>query len=343
ALRCVGLIRDVTDAKRAHERLLHDAVHDSLTGLPNRELMLDRLGVAVMRAKQKDAVRPSIFFIDIDKFKSVNVSFGLVVGDSLLLTVARRLQSHLSAQDTLARVGGDQFAILLLSEQTPQELASLAERVRRSLRAPIKIAGQEIVLTGSLGIAVYDGGEASHLDLYKEAEIAMYRAKRGGSDRVEIFRPEMRADRDDRVAIESDLRKALAKNQIRVLYQPIIYLPTEELAGFEALVRWEHPKRGMMNPADFIPVAEESDLIVRLGSHVLLKAAQEAARWQRELPRDENPLFVSVNVSSRQIFRQNLIQEIRHILGRNIVPKGTLRLEITESLVMENPEQATEI
>ncbi len=343
ALRCVGLIRDVTDAKRAHERLLHDAVHDSLTGLPNRELMLDRLGVAVMRAKLKDSVRPSIFFIDIDKFKSVNVSFGLVVGDSLLLTVARRLQSHLGVQDTLARVGGDQFAILLLSEQSPQELASMAERVRRSLRAPIKIAGQEIVLTGSLGIAVYDGSEAGHLDLYKEAEIAMYRAKRGGADRIEIFRPEMRADRDDRVALESDLRKALAKNQIRVLYQPIIYLPTEELAGFEALVRWEHPKHGLMNPIDFVPLAEESDLIVRLGSHVLLRAAHEAARWQRELPREEDPLFVSVNVSSRQIFRQNLIQEIRHILGRNIVPKGSLRLEITESLVMENPEQATEI
>jgi len=343
ALRCVGLIRDVTDAKRAHERLLHDAVHDSLTGLPNRELMLDRLNVAVMRAKSREGARPSVFCIDIDKFKSVNVSFGLVVGDSLLLTVARRLQSHLGAHDTLARVAGDRFAIVLVAEHAPHDLAALAERVRRSLRAPIKIAGQEIVLTGSLGIAVYDGGEGGHLDLYKEAEIAMYRAKRGGSDRVEIFRPEMRADRDDRVAVESDLRKALVKNQIRVLYQPIIYLPTEELAGFEALVRWDHPKRGMMNPADFIPVAEESDLIVRLGSHVLMKAAQEAARWQRELPRDEDPLFVSVNISSRQIFRQNLVQEIRHILSRNIVPKGTLRLEITESLVMENPEQATEI
>jgi diguanylate cyclase (GGDEF)-like protein len=318
-------------------------VHDSLTGLPNRELLLDRLGVAVMRARGKEGPRPCILFIDIDKFKSVNVSFGLVVGDSLLLTVARRLQSHLGPQDTLARVGGDQFAILLVAEHKPQDLAALAERVRRSLRAPIKIAGQEIVLTGSLGIAVYDGGEASHLDLYKEAEVAMYRAKRGGADRIEIFRPEMRADRDDRVALESDLRKALAKNQIRVLYQPIVYLPTEELAGFEALVRWEHPKRGLMNPVDFVPLAEESDLIVRLGSHVLLRAAHEAARWQRELPREEHPLFVSVNISSRQIFRQNLIQEIRHILGRNIVPKGSLRLEITESLVMENPEQATEI
>ncbi|HWK38612.1 MAG TPA: EAL domain-containing protein, partial [Hyphomicrobium sp.] len=295
------------------------------------------------RAKSEAGVRPSVIFIDIDKFKSVNVSFGLVVGDSLLLTVARRLQSHLGPNDTLARVGGDRFAILLISEQSPQDLAGLAERVRRSLRAPIKIAGQEIVLTGSIGIAVYDGQTPSHLDLYKEAEIAMYRAKRGGADRIEIFRPEMRSDRDDRVALESDLRKALAKNQIKVFYQPIIYLPTEELAGFEALVRWEHPKRGLMSPDDFIPIAEQSDLIVRLGSHVLLRAAHEAARWQRELPREERPLFVSVNISSRQIFRQNLIQEIRHILGRNIVPKGSLRLEITESLVMENPEQATEI
>jgi len=343
SLRCVGLMRDVTDSKRAHERLLHDAVHDSLTNLPNRELLFDRLGVAVKRAKSEEKIRPSLFLIDIDKFKSVNVSLGLVVGDSLLLTVARRLQRHLGEQDTLARVGGDQFAILLVAQQSPSVLASLAERVRRSLRAPIKISGQEIVLTGSVGLAVYDGEERNHLDLYKEAEIAMYRAKRGGADRIEIFRAEMRGDRDDRVILESDLRKALAKNQIKVLYQPIVYLPTEELAGFEALVRWEHPKQGLMNPTDFIPVAEESDLIVRLGSYVLLRAAHEAARWQRELPRDENALFVSVNISSRQMFRQNLIQEIRHILGRNIVPKGSLRLEITESLVMENPEQATEI
>ena len=343
AVRCVGLMRDITDAKRAQERLLHDAVHDSLTGLPNRELFLDRLGVAMQRAKTEAQVRPTLLFIDLDKFKSVNNSFGLVVGDSLLLTIARRLQRHLGAQDTLARVGGDQFAVLFLSEQDPRELASLAERVRRSLRSPIKIAGQEIVLTGSLGIAVFDGEEESHHDLLKEAEIAMYRAKRGGADRIEIFRPELRGEKDDRVAIESDLRKAIEKSQLKVLYQPIIYLPTEDIAGFEALVRWEHPKHGTMNPSMFVPVAEESDLIVKLGSYVLTAAAQEAARWHKELPRPEQPLFVSVNVSSRQLFRQDLIQEIRHILGRQIVPKGALRLEVTESLVMENPEQATEI
>lgn len=343
SVRCVGLMRDVTDAKRAHERLMHDAVHDSITGLPNRELFLDRLGVAVQRAKTESAIRPTVILLDIDKFKSVNNMFGLLVGDSLLLTVARRLQRHLGSQDTLARVGGDQFALLVTANQEAADLASLAERVRRSLRSPIRIANQEIVLTGSLGIAVYDGEEASHADLLKEAEMAMYRAKRGGADRVEIFRTEMRGERDDRVQVESDLRQALERGELKVLYQPIVYLPTEELAGFEALVRWEHPQHGMMNPAEFVPVAEESDLIVKLGSYVLQRAAREVMRWQKELPRSELALFVSVNVSSRQLFRQDLIQEIRHILGKQMVPKGSLRLEVTESLVMENPERASEI
>jgi diguanylate cyclase (GGDEF)-like protein len=343
SLRCVGLMRDVTETRRAHERLMHDAVHDTLTGLPNRQLFLDRLDVACARAKSERAVRPTVLFIDVDKFKSVNSTFGLIVGDSLLLTTARRLSRHLNPGDTLARVSGDQFAMLLLAEQDPRGLAMLAERVRQSVRAPIKIAGQDIVLTVSVGIAVYDAAAAPSHDLLKEAEIAMYRAKRGGADRVELFRAEMRADPDDRIAIESELRAALEKQQLRVLYQPIIYLPTEELAGFEALVRWEHPRYGMLNPDEFIPVAEESDLIVRLGSFVLTRAAQDAARWQKDLPRPDEPLFVSVNVSSRQLFRQDLIQEIRHILGRALVPPGSLRLEVTESLVMDNPEQAIEI
>jgi len=343
ALRCVGLMRDVTEAKRAQDRLMHDAVHDSLTGLPNRELFLDRLGVAVMRAKSEPQVRPTVYFIDIDKFKNVNVALGLIVGDSILLTVARRLMRHLGPQDTLARIGGDQFALLLVAEQDPRELALLAERLRRSLRSPIKIAGKEISLTTSTGIAVMSGGEVSAHDLLKEAEIAMYRAKRGGPDRVEIFRPEMRKEPDERLTMESDLRRALERNQIRILFQPIIYLPTEELAGFEALVRWEHPKLGLLSPMEFVPVAEESDLIVKLGSHVLVRAAQEAAKWQKELPRGENPLFVSVNISSRQLFRQDLVQEIRHILGRALVPPGSLRLEITESVAMENPEQAVHV
>jgi diguanylate cyclase (GGDEF)-like protein len=284
-----------------------------------------------------------VISINIDKFKSMNSSFGLVLGDSLLLTIARRLQRHLGPNDTLARIGGDQFAILVPAEQPAQELAAHAERIRRSLRSPIKIAAQEIVLTGSLGVAVYDGTEAKCEELLKKAEIAMYRAKRGGADRIEVFGRQMRADLDERVALESDLRKALEKNQLRVLYQPIVYLPTEELAGFEAVIRWDHPQLGVINPSAFVSIAEDSDLVVKLGSHVLMRAARDAARWQKEHPRADAPLFVSVNVASRQLFRQDLIQEIRHILGRNVVPKGSLKLEVSEQLAMENPEQATEI
>ena len=344
ALRCVGLLRDVTESKRAHERLVHDAVHDNLTNLPNRSLFLDRLSNTILRAGKDESVRPAVLFIDLDKFKSVNSSFGLLVGDSLLLTVARRLQRHLQPEDTLARVGGDQFAMIVLGEEDADGLAGLAERLRRSLRSPIKIAGQDIVLTGSMGIAVYDSETKNETELLKNAEIAMYRAKRAGSDHIELFRSEMRADRDDRVEIESDLRKALEKNQFKIHYQPIYTLSTEELAGFEALIRWEHPKYGMMNPTRFVPIAEESDLIVKIGSHVLLQAARDAARWHKVLTtRDDTPLFVSVNVSSKQLFRQDLVQEIRHILGQNIVPRGALKLEVTESLVMENPEQAVEI
>lgn len=342
-LRCVGLIRDITNAKRAYERLLHDAVHCSLTGLPNRELYLDRLRTAVARAKTESNVKPAVLFIDLDKFKSVNSTFGMVRGDSMLLTVARRLQRHLGPLDTVARVGGDQFAMLFLSEEDGRNLSALAERVRRSLRAPIPLANQEIVLTGSIGTALWDNTSVGDGELLKEAEIAMYRAKRAGADRVVSFEPAMRRDRDERIQIESDLRKALDRNQLKVLYQPIVYLPTKELAGFEALVRWEHPKLGLLNPVSFVPVAEESDLIIKLGTTVLLKAAHDAARWQSELPRSERPLFVSVNVSSRQIFKPESVQEIRHVLGRNIVPKGCLRLEVTETLVMENPEQSAEV
>lgn len=343
SLRCVGLVRDVTDAKRGQERLLHDAVHDSLTGLPNRQLFLDRLGVALRRARDEPAVRPTVLLLDLDKFKSVNSSFGLVVGDSLLLTVARRLARSLAPQDTLARIGGDQFGILILSDHDPRDLAMIAERVRRSLRSPIKIAGQDIVLTGSVGIAVFDLSQETEADLLREAETAMYRAKRAGTDRIEIFTPQMRGEKDERIAIESELRRAIDQRQLKILYQPIVGLSTENIQGFEALVRWEHPRLGLLSPGEFIPVAEETDLIARLGSFVLARAVEDLVRWHKEHPRPDRPLFVSVNLSSRQLLRPELVPEIRNLLGRAVLPRGALRLEITESLVMENPEHATHV
>ena len=251
ALRCIGLMNDITNAKRGQERLMHDAVHDSLTGLPNRELFFDRLSYAVTRAREEGANSPTVMFIDIDRFKNVNSSFGMGVGDTMLLTVSRRLSRHLRPQDTLARVGGDQFAIALVAETEPQQIAMLAERVRRALRSAMKISGEEIILTSSIGIAIYDGKQKTHDELFREAEIAMYRAKSTGTDRIEIFKPEMRGERDDRLALESDLRRAIERKQLTILFQPIMRLARNELVGFEALMRWNHPKIGPVNPSEF--------------------------------------------------------------------------------------------
>jgi diguanylate cyclase (GGDEF)-like protein len=304
---------------------------------------MDRLDGAITRAAEGQANRPTILFIDIDRFKNVNKSFGLVIGDSMLLTLGRRLSRHLNPQDTLARLGGDQFAILLISDSDPHHVATLAERVRRALRTPMKISTKEIILTASIGIVVHDGSQTNAQEMLRDGELAMLRAKRRGADRIEIFNPAMRTEEENRLPLESELRMALQRQQISVLYQPITRLASNQLAGFEALMRWDHPTRGRLSPRDFIPLAEESGLIVELGSYVLSQALDEAATWHRVLPRDRDPLFVSVNVSSRQLFRQDMVQEIRLLLAREQVARGTLKLEVTESLVMENPERAVEI
>ena len=342
-IRCVGLMRDITNLKRSHERLMHDAVHDNLTGLPNRELFMDRLQGAITRAREGQLNRPTVMFINIDRFKNINKSFGLAAGDSMLLTLGRRLSRHLNPQDTLARLGGDQFAILMISETDPRQVATLAERVRRALRTPMKIGGKEIVLTASIGIVVDDGVQAMAQDLLREGEIAMLRAKRAGADRIEIFTAAMRGEDESKLPLEGELKKALERRQISILYQPITRLASNQLAGFEALMHWDHPTRGQLSPDEFVPIAEEAGLIGELGSYVLCQALEEARNWHKVLPRERDPLFVSVNVSSRQLFRQDLVQEIRLILAKEAVPKGTLKLEIGESLVMENPERAVEI
>ncbi|MGI9407957.1 MAG: EAL domain-containing protein, partial [Hyphomicrobiaceae bacterium] len=195
----------------------------------------------------------------------------------------------------------------------------------------------------SIGIAVYDGYQDTAQDLLRESEVAMYRAKRAGTDRIELFKAAMRGEKDERVALESDLRRALERDEIRIYYQPIVRLSTSELAGFEALIRWDHPQMGQLDPSEFVPIAEDSDLINSLGKHVLQQAVRDASIWQKRLPRTVDPLFVSVNISSRELLRQNLAQEVRSILRQELIEDGCLRLEVTESLVMENPERAAEI
>ncbi|WP_391527461.1 EAL domain-containing protein [Phreatobacter aquaticus] len=341
-VRLVGTLADVTEYKIAEERLLHDAVHDNLTGLPNRELFLDRLDAALMQARTDEARRPTVLVFDIDRFKQVNDSVGISVGDSILLTVSRRLARLLKPQDTLARLNGDQFGIILVSERALDRITAFAETIRKTLRAPITFGDREIFLTGSLGIALGDGSQQKREDLLKDAELAAYYAKRLGGDRIEVFKQALRAQKTDRLAMESDLRRALERSEIALVYQPVVRLADRTLAGFEALVRWDHPRLGRLPPAEFIAIAEETGLIVELGLFVLDRAARQLYQWQQLMPLDP-PLFTAVNVSSRQLLRHDLLQDIKGVLARAPVARGSLKIELTESLVMENPEYAAQM
>ena len=341
-VRLVGTISDVTEFKTAEERLLHDAVHDNLTGLPNRELFLDRLKAVLGLAKSDAALRPTVLVIDLDRFKQVNDSVGMAVGDSILLTLARRLGRLIKPQDTLARLAGDQFGMILLSERDSARITAFAETIRKTLRAPITFRDREIFLTTSIGMALGGGGPEHAEDVLKDAELAMFHAKRTGGDRIDVFKDAMRARKSDRLSVESDLRRALERDEIAIIYQPIVRLEDRAVAGFEALARWNHPRLGRLSPAEFIHIAEETGLIVELGLFILDRTARQLSTWQRTA-RHRDPLFASVNVSSRQLLRHDLIQDLRTVLARAPLTRGSLKLELTESTVMENPEQAAQI
>ena len=341
-VRCIGTMMDITENKTAEERLLHDAVHDNLTGLPNRALFLDRLEAALGFARLDETMRPAVILLDIDRFKQINLSAGVSIGDSILLTIARRLSRLLKPQDTLARLSGDQYGIILLSEREPERITAFADTIRKTLRTPITFANREIFLTASIGLALIDADHGRREEVLKDAELAMQVAKRTGGDRIEVFRPALRTQKTDRLGLESDLRRALERDEITILYQPIVRLEDRTVAGFEALARWNHPKLGKLAPAEFIPIAEETGLIIDLGLFVMDRAARQLGSWQRVLRLDP-PVFVSVNVSSRQLLRHDLIQDIKGVLARNVVIPDTLKLELTESLVMENPEYAAQM
>ncbi|GJE61835.1 EAL domain-containing protein [Methylobacterium trifolii] len=342
-IRVVGTIADVTESKTAEERLLHDAVHDSLTGLPNRELFGDRLDAAIAFASQDARLKPTVIVLDIDRFKGINDAIGLSAGDSILLTLSRRLGRLLRPQDTLARVAGDEFAVILVSERDPDRILSFAEMIRRAIATPITYADREIFLTVSIGLALHEAGAAAKREeVFKNAETAMIQAKRSGGDRIEVFRADMRNDRSERLMLEGDLRRSLERNEIRVLFQPVVRLEDRTVAGFEAVLRWDHPKLGRIPPATFMPVAEECGFVVNLGIFALERTALELASWQRALE-VEPPIFASVNLSSRQLLRHDLLHDVKTVLARSGVLPGSLKLELSESLVMENPEYAAQM
>ena len=340
-VRVVGTLADVSESKTAEERLLHDAVHDNLTGLPNRELFFDRLDAAITQGA--NGARPAVVTLDLDRFKHVNEQVGPSVGDSILLTLSRRLGRLLRPQDTMARIGGDQFAFIILSEQQSDAVLTLADTLRRTLATPISFGDHEVALTCSAGVALFEAGsQAKRETMLADAEIAMTHAKRAGGDRVEVFRPTMRAVRSERATLETDLRRALDRGEIAVHFQPIVRLEDRTIAGFEALLRWQHPRLGLVPPSEFIPVAEQTGLIVDLGLFALDRTARELSAWQSALD-VYPPIYASVNVSSRQLLRHDLIGDVKAVLTRSGVLRDSLKLELTESLVMENPEYAAKM
>ena len=342
-VRVIGTLADVTEARNAEERLLHNAVHDNLTGLAHRELFFDRLGAALRGAADNAQSRPAIIVIDFDRFRQINDMAGVATGDSILLTAARRLARQLRPQDSVARISSDLFAIIVMSESDSGQIVALADAVRRALATPVTFNEHEIALTVSIGIALFDPQlHPQPDDMLKDAEIALSHAKRGGGNRIEVFRPTMRTLRSDRMTLEADLRRAIERNEIKAYFQPIVRLEDRTIAGFEALLRWDHPRLGRLNPNDFIPLAEETGLIIDLGNFALDRAARELAAWQQALDVDP-PIFVSVNVSSRQLLRHDLLNDVKSVLTRAGVKRGSLKLELTESLVMENPELAAQM
>lgn len=331
-------IRDVTDRLALEEQLRHQAFHDALTGLANRALLVDRIEHAVTRAENGEA-SIALLCIDLDDFRTVNDSIDHAAGDHVLVTVAERLRSTSRRTDTVARLGGDEFAVLL--EETPGEegAKSVASEIMEILRQPVDVNGQEVFISASVGIAVGAPSDENGDGVVRNAELAMYLAKRKGKNRYECYEPSMLTGAVERFELTADLQKALENDEFALYYQPIMSLETNGVAGVEALIRWEHPKRGLVSPADFIPLTEETGLIVPIGRWVLMEACRQAKQWHDELP-DTPPVYVSVNVSVRQLEDPKLVSDIATALSESGLDPRFLTVEITESVLMEDAAES---
>jgi len=337
-IRCIGTLVDVTDAKTTEERLLHDAVHDNLTGLPNRELCVDRVEVALTRAHVEGASRPIVVALGLDGFHAVNDSYGPSIGDSALLTVARRLQRLMKPLDTLARTGGDQFAMIILSERDPGQVAALADEVRRQIRAAITFGEHEISLTCSIGIATAEPGSRSARDLLRDAELAMVHAKRLGGDRTATFTPVLRRLAGELASLESDLGRAIAANEIRLEYTPVHRLSDRGIAGFEVVARWDHPRRGRIDPQATAQLAERAGVVQELALFVIDRSVKLLAEWQEMSGGGGEPLFLWISLPANGLLTQDLVNDVKSVLARTDVVQGSVWIGVTEAAVLENPE-----
>ncbi|MGO9742895.1 MAG: EAL domain-containing protein [Roseiarcus sp.] len=340
--RVIGSLSDVTESKAAEERILHDAIHDNLTGLPNRELFFDRIEIALQQTRRGGA-SPVAMAIDIDRLKAVNIAMGLSFGDSALLTAARRVGRDLKPGDSLARIGGDQFGAVAVLDGGGPQAGALAESIRAALANPISFGDREVSLTASVGYALYDPAlHARGADLYADAEIALANAKKEGGDRAVMFQREMRAARRTEGGMIAEVRQAQERGELIMLYQPIVRLEDRTVAGFEAMLRWRHPRLGLLRPAEFFAEAEAAGVLAQIRLFALDAAARELAAWQRALQVDP-PIFATLNISSRQLLGNELLADLRSALTNRQVSRAAFKLELTEGVVMENPEYSAQL
>jgi diguanylate cyclase (GGDEF)-like protein len=327
--------------QESKDHFRHAAFHDALTNLPNRALLAENLKFVMERAKQSEDYQFAVLFLDLDRFKNVNDSLGHTIGDQLLIAMARRLESCIREVDMVARLGGDEFAILLDGIPNSAEATNMAKRIQEKLDSPFNLSGHEVFTTTSIGIALSSTGYDYPENMLRDADTAMYRAKAQGKACYEVFDKGMHATAVYLLQMENDLRRALEREELRVYYQPIVSLDNGQLAGFEALIRWQHPERGFINPIDFISLAEDTGMIAPIGLWILKRACQQLAQWQWASPAHRQ-LFMSVNLSGKQVAEPDLVAQIQEILEETHVDARHLKLEITESVVMENAELAAQ-
>ena len=333
ALRIAGSMTDITARKDLEERLRREAQFDSLTTLPNRSYATDLLRRAIARAKRNREQQFGVLFLDCDRFKVVNDSLGHHAGDSLLRLVAGRLNGCVRPGDVVARLGGDEFVVILEGVKDEAEAIAVAERIQHSLAQPFYLDGRELFMSVSVGIAMSQPGVEHPEDYLRDADLAMYRAKLRGRARHEVFRADMRAGAVLQMSLENDLRHSMDRGELRVMYQPIWSLASGHIVGFEALLRWDHPQHGAMLPSDFIPIAEETGLIIPLGEWVLRQASQRLSHWNTKVVPDD-PIWMSVNVAARQLTHPGLVEIVKNAIAETGIDASRLKLEITESMIM---------
>ena len=331
----VATARDIAQRKAFEAELIQQAFHDPLTGLPNRALFVDRLEQARVRSARRQG-NVAVLFVDLDNFKLIIDSLGHQAGDVLLVEVAKRLQACVRNEDTLGRLGGDEF-VIVMEFATELEAVQAAERIEQKFIRPFTISGRDFVIATSIGIALGDASQGNSDVLLRNADVAMYRAKTEGRARHVVFQASMHTDSLIRLNLENDLRQAIRRGELVVHYQPIVILESGEVSGVEALVRWQHPTRGLLLPAEFISVAEETGLIVPIGQWVLEEACRQIVAWRAKLP-DQAALMVSVNLSPRQFQQPNLVAQVARALREAGLAPAWLKLEITEGVIMQDVE-----